>query len=206
MNETHWPQLAFFGRMNAHISHELKNIFATISETSGLLVDLMSIHGMDKGPQGERLVQICERITGLVDRGNGTVQNMNRFSHSSDEFVKDTDLCELLRLMVGLSAYMPYTRKIELDIPDAKSVLRTSPYLLMSLMYDLLAPTFKQLDLKASIQLSLTSNEDNVVLGFNPGPLEISHETQELVTRLNGSIEQTEQGIRLILHPYSADG
>ncbi|MBU1610420.1 MAG: hypothetical protein KKC99_01110, partial [Proteobacteria bacterium] len=64
MNETHWPQLAFFGRMNAHISHELKNIFATISETSGLLVDLMSIHGMDKGPQGERLVQICGRITG----------------------------------------------------------------------------------------------------------------------------------------------
>ncbi|MEE4112297.1 MAG: hypothetical protein V2I40_05740, partial [Desulfobacteraceae bacterium] len=35
-----YDSLAFFGKVNASISHELKNVMAIISETAGLLGDL----------------------------------------------------------------------------------------------------------------------------------------------------------------------
>jgi hypothetical protein len=35
-----YESLAFFGKINASISHELKNVMAIISETAGLLKDL----------------------------------------------------------------------------------------------------------------------------------------------------------------------
>jgi hypothetical protein len=35
-----YDSLAFFGKVNASISHELKNVMAIISETTGLLGDL----------------------------------------------------------------------------------------------------------------------------------------------------------------------
>ena len=35
--------LTFFGKVNASISHELKNILAIISETAGLLGDLVHL-------------------------------------------------------------------------------------------------------------------------------------------------------------------
>ena len=35
-----YDNLAFFGKVNASISHELKNVMAIIAETAGLLGDL----------------------------------------------------------------------------------------------------------------------------------------------------------------------
>jgi hypothetical protein len=49
-----YDSLAFFGKVNASISHELKNVMAIISETAGLLGDLSE---MARG--GHPSIPIC---------------------------------------------------------------------------------------------------------------------------------------------------
>ena len=77
--------LAFFGKVNASISHELKNILAIISEAAGLLNDLTEM--ITKGEKVDlAMLMTCSRdIEEEIQRGFGTIKQMNTFSHSVDD-------------------------------------------------------------------------------------------------------------------------
>ena len=55
--------LKFFGRMNRHISHEIKNALATVSETAGLLEDVTEMARENNSPEFERTEKLCQRIS-----------------------------------------------------------------------------------------------------------------------------------------------
>lgn len=194
-------RLAFFGRMNAHISHELKNICATISETSGLLTDLMEMHGVDKAPHGERLFGLCDRIAGLVDRGNETVRNMNRFAHSIDQPVAHADLNDLLSLLTSLAAYMPYAREIRLELPEEDARLSTRPFLLLNLLYGCIAGIFPTLDMGQSMTLSLAPKGDGAAITLSPAPKALPDDADELAKALNATVENNGKTVTVKLAP-----
>ena len=95
--------LAFFGKINASISHELKNIFAIISETAGLLNDLTLLAEKGKKIDLNTFKTCSQDIEEEIQRGFATVKQMNIFSHSVDTSVKRVDIMEVLALMVNIS-------------------------------------------------------------------------------------------------------
>jgi len=124
-------KLGFFGAVTASLSHELKNVLATINEYSGLLAD--QLHSAEEGGRPlnpARLQTICERVDRHVDRGSILIQRLNRFSHSVDEIVAEvelgallTEICDICDRFAGLKQVTlerrfeqrPGSRRLELD-------------------------------------------------------------------------------------------
>ncbi|BCO08701.1 hypothetical protein GF1_10770 [Desulfolithobacter dissulfuricans] len=138
--ETNWqllgPEgLAFFGKITASLSHEMKNALAIINENSGLLEDymLMAESGMEVDP--ERLSELAARIGRQVERADGLVNRLNAFAHSVDHPVQEVDLDQLLKLAASLSHRILSGYGVEVEITSAETLqATTSPFLLLNLV------------------------------------------------------------------------
>ena len=97
--------LAFFGKVNASISHELKNILAIISEAAGLLQDLTAMARKDGNFELDMIQTCSQDIVEEVQRGFTTIKQMNTFSHSVDDPLKRMNLIEVLDLMIHVADF-----------------------------------------------------------------------------------------------------
>jgi len=168
--------LKFFGRVNASISHELKNILAIISETVGFSNDLI-----DLTEQGEKLklplFKSCnESIVEEIQRGFDTIKQMNKFAHSVDVPIKETDLLETLMLSIKLSSFLSFASHVQITSQgeETKSVL-TCPFLLQNLIYQILIFIYKSIgpDGQINIQLNSKKNDGTQILFSCPTQLSL---------------------------------
>lgn len=129
--------LQFFGKMSASISHEIKNVMAIINEHAGLLEDLtvMAEKGLPIDP--ERLKTQASRIMKQIRRGDDIVKGMNRFAHSVDDPLRQSDLNDTLGLMAGLSGRFASMRGVtlELEPPLSQVPIITNPFFLQNLIW-----------------------------------------------------------------------
>ncbi len=167
-----YDSLAFFGKVNASISHELKNVMAIISETAGLLSDLsdMASTGMTVAP--DMLKSCTTSIVEEIQRGFVTIRQMNRFAHSVDVPVQSVNLEDMLDLVINLSGYLSFTGKTRIEpcITD-KPVALTCPFLLQAIVYQALVYTYKNTGPGAEITISIKQRKDSawriIFSGFN---------------------------------------
>jgi len=92
-----------FAKICASISHEIKNTLSIINENAGLLEDFAQMAGENEGVSIERVQLVTQTIARQVDRSNTIMKNLNRFAHSSDSYLAQGDLGEVLALMVELT-------------------------------------------------------------------------------------------------------
>lgn len=161
--------LLFFGKVNASISHELKNILAIISETSGFLRDLTDLAKQGKELKIDLLESCCESINEDVQRGFSTIKTMNQFAHSVDYPIKEIDLVELLRLIVHLTGFLSYAGKVYIENDDDGNNhdVLTSPFLLQNLIYQSLIFIFNQTGSNNKIKIQMITGEEGTCLIFN---------------------------------------
>jgi len=148
--------LFFFGKVNASISHELKNIMAIISEAAGLLNDLTEMAA--KGEKVELdMLRTCSRdIVEEIQRGFATIKKMNTFSHSVDAPLKSVNLIEVLELMIDLAGFLSFAGQVRFDPPrQAAPMDLTCPFRLQNLMYQALVFAFESAGPEAEIQVAL---------------------------------------------------
>ena len=148
--------LAFFGKVNASISHELKNILAIISETAGLLNDLTEM--ITRGEKVDlKMLMTCSRdIEEEIQRGFGTIKQMNTFSHSVDDPLKSVNLIEALDLVINLAAFLSFAGKVRFDPPqDEAPMVLTCPFRLQNLVYHTLVFAFKSVGADGEIQVAV---------------------------------------------------
>jgi len=148
--------LEFFGKVNASISHELKNIMAIISEAAGLLQDLTQMAA--KGQQVEfEMLQTCSQdIVEEIQRGFATIKQMNTFSHSVDTPLKSVNLIEVLELMISLAGFLSFAAKVRFDPPpDEALTVSTCPFRLQNLVYHTLVFAFKSVGPDKEIQVAV---------------------------------------------------
>ncbi len=153
--------LAFFGKVNASISHELKNILAIISEASGLLNDLTDM--ASKGGNLEiEMIRTCSKdIVEEIQRGFSTIKQMNTFSHSVDEPLRSVDLIEVLNLMIHLAGYLSFACKVRIDAPEeAVPAVVTCPWRLQNLVYQALVFGFESVGPDGEFKVSLHPQAD----------------------------------------------
>jgi len=148
--------LAFFGKVNASISHELKNILAIISEAAGLLQDLTEMATKGQKIEWEMLNTCSQDIVEEIQRGFVTIKQMNTFSHSVDEPVKTVNLADVVELMIGLAKFLSFAGKVRFDpVPEAAPVVLTCPFRLQNLVYQALVFVFQSAGPDGQIQVAI---------------------------------------------------
>jgi len=155
--------LIFFGKINASISHELKNVLAIISETAGLLNDLTEIAA--RGDEVDlQMINTCSKdIVEEIQRGFSTIKQMNTFSHSVDDPVTEVNLNELLELMINLAAFLSYAGKVHFDpLQPTGLTIITCPSRLQNLIYQTLVFAFESVGPKGEIKVSLHAQDNDM--------------------------------------------
>lgn len=156
-----YESLAFFGKINASISHELKNVMAIISETAGLLGDLSDMAATGSPVAPDMLTSCTTSIAEEIQRGFATIRQMNRFSHSVDTPVQSVNLADVLELVINLTGYLSFAGKVQLKpCEDLKPVVLTCPFLLQAIAYQALVDAFKIAEPEAEIEVSIQPQND----------------------------------------------
>lgn len=171
MNHTTDPgnndDLIFFGKVNASISHELKNNMAIISEAAGLLQDLTEMAVKGQKIELDMLKSCSDDIIEEVQRGFAIIKKMNVFSHSVDEPVKKVNLVDVIDIMVALSNFLSFSSKVRIDpIPEEAPAVLTRPFRLQNLIYQALVFAFE-----------LAGPDGQIAVGIQPQPNGSAHIT-----------------------------
>jgi len=156
--------LAFFGKVNASISHELKNILAIISEAAGLLNDLTEMAAKGQNFELEMMKTCSQDIVEEIQRGFATIKRMNAFSHSMDNPLKRVNLIEVLDLIINLAGFLSFASKVRFDPPaGAAPIVLTCPWRLQNLVYQTLVFAFESVGPDGNIQVSLHPQKNGSV-------------------------------------------
>ncbi|MFZ2446150.1 MAG: hypothetical protein WAW37_07330 [Syntrophobacteraceae bacterium] len=107
-------ELAFFGKIAAGVTHELKNVLAIINESNGLMSDLLAMAKDSPMPHRDRFLRSVSKIEDQVRRGVEITSRFNRFAHSVDHRVASVDLNEVLDQTVGLAQRFARLKNIEI--------------------------------------------------------------------------------------------
>ena len=148
------------------MTHEIRNVFAIIQESSGLMGDLLDIPG-EEGPKKERQKGILSKIQDQVNRGVGLVGQLNKLAHLADEPERVVDLADLLALIVGVSRRLAALREVELVLappPTRQVEAKTSPFYLSMALHYCLQTCLGILSPGARIKLSIW--QDDKAAGF----------------------------------------
>jgi hypothetical protein len=204
--------LIFFGRINAIISHELKNIMATISETVGLMGDLVEL--AEKGGKLDaNLLKSCsEEVIEEIQRGFDTIREMNSFAHSVDEPFKEVQINEVLDLAVKLSQMKSYASGVRQDPPEGSGLkIVTSPLLLENLMYRALTCAYASVSPDKEIQISIRPKDRGVCIVFmgigSTQPFQFPDENAVRIAKALGAevqISSSNEECHILL-PHSVD-
>jgi C4-dicarboxylate-specific signal transduction histidine kinase len=163
--------LAFFGEVTATITHELKNVLATVSETAGLLGDLLE----ESDELDVEELRSCGRtIIEEIRRGFDVVASLNRFAHSTDEPAEAATLQEIVELVVRVAGSLSFSRKLTV-IPHTdgdEARITDSPVVLQYLLYRAMVIAFRSVDVNDELTIVTGSDrkgEHIVLSGLGAG-------------------------------------
>ena len=157
--------LSFFGHINASISHELKNILATVSETSGLISDLIEVSESGKPLDVKAIKNSSREITDEIQRGFVTIKQMNMFAHSVDNSFSEITLVDTVDLVINLSQFLSYASQVEFFKQESPKVkIFTCPFLLQDLLYQTLTYAYRLVGHKGVIRISFHNEEKETTI------------------------------------------
>ncbi|MBS1262504.1 MAG: hypothetical protein MAG453_01857 [Calditrichaeota bacterium] len=196
------PELAFFGRITASVTHELNNVLSIVEQAAGLLEDQLAAneHGVPLDP--DRLRTVHSRIERQVERGAGIIHNLNRFSHTVDDRDRDTDLGEFLATLRALCERLAELRHVTLEVvPCASTVLiRHNPFAVLQALFRALEIVLDSAQAGETVRVEALPAADRVTIRFT-GPASglVAHrgphlETcRSLLAEMDGELGTTEQ-------------
>ena len=151
-------EVAFFGKVTAGVTHEIRNVLAIIKESCGLMEDILCLVRNERPEPRERLESALSRIQAQVDRGVAIATHLNKFAHSTDQSVAEVDLVEMIEQVVFLAQRFARLSEVKLEAKPHKSPLTifTAPvrlqmavFLSVELLFNLL-PSGGEIALSAS--------------------------------------------------------
>jgi signal transduction histidine kinase len=125
-------ELAFFGKIAAGVTHEIRNVLAIINESNGLMGDLLAMSKDSPFPNRDRFLRSISKIEAQVQRGVVISGQFNRFAHSVDNPFTNIDLNEIVEQTVSLAQRFARLSNIELQ-----ASVREKPVLLITFPFRL---------------------------------------------------------------------
>ncbi|MHC4660722.1 MAG: hypothetical protein ACYS8W_03445 [Planctomycetota bacterium] len=193
MNEEsgiHERELAFFGKIGAHLSHEMRNVLAIIGEYSGLLDDLLKAAESGKPLDHQRLMTLFARITGKVEQGTALMKRFSSFAHTADERVSSSDLVALIENIAALATRHVEMAgcKLEVQVPDASIPVRTSLFPLQHAIFCAIQLMLEYTEMNAIITVKLVNRESDVEISISADK-KVGEEMGCHIPRISGIIE-----------------
>jgi light-regulated signal transduction histidine kinase (bacteriophytochrome) len=159
---------SFFGMTNRLISHEVKNILAIISETSGLMNELVELSQKGMALEPDKLRSLSESIIEDVERANRIIRNLNTFAHSVDNFIREVDIREIVGLMIDVCLLDSALKKTELNLVGGDPCLiYTSPFFLENLLFHLINFSLRHPDPEKKIWISIDSDDSRTRIALS---------------------------------------
>ena len=161
-------EVAFFGRITAAFTHEMKNVLAIIKESAGLMEDLLALSHNAAFPHQERFVRSLATIEAQAKRGIELSNRLNRFAHSPDESFATVDLNEMLEQVVFLSERFARLKRVTLSLNPCAHPLPviTSPVGLQMTVFGFLECCWGGMAGGGNISLSVAHNGPEAVISF----------------------------------------
>ena len=153
---------AYFGRMGASISHDIKNCLAIMNENAGLMSDHLMMAQKGVPPDIDRFSAIVKRIEKQIVRADGIVKSLNNFSHSMDNPEQQIDLDEAVGLALGLGARIIANKGITVNHNQSadKLYVTGSLFFLLFLIWSILENATENLASGTVLNISSKENEN----------------------------------------------
>jgi signal transduction histidine kinase len=168
MNHSKRKEVAFFGRITAGITHEIKNVLAIIQESSGLMEDILDITENSAIPHKDKFIKSLDRIRGQIQRGIDITSRLNRFAHSPDRSPLSLDLNEVTQQMVLLASRFARLKNVVLESSpsDPPLVIKSDPVSLEMALFESIEILLKTIGSSGKITLSPRKIQNRCVLGI----------------------------------------
>ena len=130
-------KVAFFGKITAGITHEIKNVLAIIQQASGLMEDILSISPEAMIEHQDKIQISMDRIKVQIARGVDLTNRLNTFAHSTDESIAEIDLYRITEQLVALSMRFARNQQIDLNVyaPEEPIPVVTHPIQLQKALF-----------------------------------------------------------------------
>jgi signal transduction histidine kinase len=130
-------ELAFFAKLGADVSHEMRNVLSIVGQNAGLLEDQLTVSRGRKGPDPEKLKKVASRIDRQVKKGIEVMERFSRFAHAADEARTSFDLAALAEDVTVL--IQPHLRhlggRLEATLPDQPVPVTTNQFSLQHALF-----------------------------------------------------------------------
>lgn len=166
-------EMAFLGKITASMTHEIKNTYAIILESSGLLSDLLTLSQEGSFPHKEKFLKVLGSINDQVHRGVTLATRLNQFAHSMDEPVALVKVADLLELVVALMQRLARRRSVELQAlaSDRDQSFRSDPFRVQLVLASVIEQLAEALESGGKIILQpLPASEEITILCEAQGP------------------------------------
>lgn len=189
--------LKFFGEISASISHDIKNELSVINENAGLLQDYTRMAEKGHPLDLKRVQRVAMKMQERVRRADTIVQNLNKFSHTIDHPLIKVDISEALSLLTSLTDRLTSAKNhlIRIINPKEPAVVRTSPFLLINLLWICLKAVMNHSETNVPIQIQIRNTQSSFRVCFEgAGDLEsVSTEfadgdTTDLISTLKAEV------------------
>jgi light-regulated signal transduction histidine kinase (bacteriophytochrome) len=160
--------LRFFGKVVASISHEIKNVMAIINEKAGLLKDLTLMAQKGMALDIHRIQLIADDLQAQIKRGDSIIKNMNKFAHSVDEDIAETNVSEVSGLIATLSERLASRFGVRLTVVPLQPgpVIRTRPILLEQLIWQALQMVMEKCGNEKTVTVEIAKSDPGAQIKF----------------------------------------
>jgi signal transduction histidine kinase len=168
MNHLKRKEVAFFGKITAGITHEIKNVLAIIQESSGLMEDIIDVTETSVFPHKEKFITSLDRIRRQIQRGIDITSSLNRFAHGPDHCPVSLDLNEITEQMVVLASRFARLKNVVLESSpsDPPLIIKSDPVCLEMALFESIEILLKVVSQGGKITLSPREIQDKCVLGI----------------------------------------
>ncbi len=113
-------EVAFFGKISAAMTHDIRNVLSIIRESSGLMLDLLSLYEEGAFPYQQKFNGLLSAIQDQVSRGVELATQFNRFAHSMDQPVMEVECNDMAQQVVSLMQRFARLRRVQLAASAAE--------------------------------------------------------------------------------------
>jgi signal transduction histidine kinase len=152
--------LAFFGRIGADVSHELRNVLSIVGEHAGLLDDLLAMATRRKPLDTERVKKIAASIARQVQKGTGILDRFNTFAHAADEPSVSFDLTTLTGNMASLAQRRVTLAggRLDTNLPREALPIRGNPFNVQHALFTALTLILESAETGTTISINLVAH------------------------------------------------
>jgi nitrogen-specific signal transduction histidine kinase len=159
--------LSFVGKIIAGFTHEIKNHFAIIKETGGLMQDFIDMGKCSKG-ELKQFSGSIRCIEEQIFKAISLIDYLNGFAHRMDRPRSEVNINEVLQELVALMTRFAYQKKIvfETDFKRQIPSFETNPPMLQYVLFCLIDGRMSRLDRNGRIMIRTSGSGGNITVSL----------------------------------------